>query len=109
MCIIALASIPRITQIYNIYSLILTTKTIGTLRAFQSGRISYVFGWSGPSITLDTACSSSMTAFHLAARALAAGDCRAALVGGVNVISSPDVRDSRLPTALGLSWVRLPD
>ncbi|THC89674.1 hypothetical protein EYZ11_010885 [Aspergillus tanneri] len=63
----------------------------GTLRAFQSGRISYYFGWSGPSMTLDTACSSSMVALHQAVRALAAGDCRAALVGGVNVISSPDM------------------
>ncbi|KAI1769355.1 putative polyketide synthase [Hypoxylon sp. FL1150] len=63
----------------------------GTLRAFQSGRISYYFGWSGPSITLDTACSSSMAALHQAARALDAGDCRAALVGGVNVITSPDM------------------
>lgn len=64
---------------------------IGTLRAFQSGRISYYFGWSGPSITLDTACSSSMVALHQAVRALTAGDCKAALVGGVNVITSPDV------------------
>ncbi|KAI2469619.1 putative polyketide synthase [Annulohypoxylon bovei var. microspora] len=63
----------------------------GTLRAFQSGRISYYFGWSGPSITLDTACSSSMIALHQAARALTAGDCKAALVGGVNVITSPDM------------------
>ncbi|KAI0465516.1 putative polyketide synthase [Xylaria cf. heliscus] len=63
----------------------------GTLRAFQSGRISYYFGWSGPSITLDTACSSSMVAIHQAVRALAVGDCRAALVGGVNVITSPDM------------------
>ncbi|KAI1098116.1 putative polyketide synthase [Jackrogersella minutella] len=63
----------------------------GTLHAFQSGRISYYFGWSGPSLTLDTACSSSMVAIHQAARALATGDCRAALVGGVNVITSPDM------------------
>ncbi|KAJ5675932.1 type I iterative polyketide synthase [Penicillium macrosclerotiorum] len=63
----------------------------GTLRAFQSGRIAYVFKWSGPSITLDTACSSSMVAMHQAARALQAGDCRSALVGGVNVITSPDM------------------
>lgn len=42
-------------------------------------------------MTLDTACSSSMVAIHQAARALQAGDCRSALVGGVNVISSPDV------------------
>ena len=42
-------------------------------------------------MTLDTACSSSLVAMHQASRALIAGDCRAALVGGVNVITSPDV------------------
>ncbi|KAI9656849.1 MAG: Type I Iterative PKS [Bathelium mastoideum] len=63
----------------------------GTLRAFQSARISYIFGWSGPSITLDTACSSSVVALHQAARSIIAGDCRAALVGAVNTITSPDM------------------
>lgn len=63
----------------------------GTLRAFLSGRISYAFGFKGPSIMIDTACSSSLVAIHQACRALQAGDCTAALAGGVNVISSPDV------------------
>lgn len=63
----------------------------GTLRAFISGRISYAFQWSGPSITVDTACSSSLAAIYQAARALIAGDCRAAIAGGVNVITSPDM------------------
>ena len=76
-------SLALITSLINFF--------LGTLRAFQSGRISYAFKWSGPSITLDTACSSSITAMHQASRALLAGDCRAALVGGVNVITSPDV------------------
>ncbi|KAI9804114.1 MAG: Type I Iterative PKS [Sarcosagium campestre] len=63
----------------------------GTLRAFLSGRISYAFGFSGPSTTLDTACSSSMVAIYQACRALSSGDCRAAVAGGVNVITSPDM------------------
>ncbi|KAM3511578.1 hypothetical protein MY11210_004796 [Beauveria gryllotalpidicola] len=63
----------------------------GTLRAFLSARISYVFGWSGPSITLDTACSSSIVALHQAARSILAGDCRSALVGAANTITSPDM------------------
>lgn len=63
----------------------------GTLRAFISGRISYAFKWSGPSMTLDTACSSSLVAIYQAARALEAGECRAAVAGGVNVITSPDM------------------
>ena len=40
----------------------------GTLRAFISGRISHFFGWTGPSITFDTACSSSAVAIHTALR-----------------------------------------
>jgi len=63
----------------------------GTLRAFLSGRISYTFGFSGPSIVIDTACSSSLVAIYQACRALQNGDCGSALAGGVNVISSPDV------------------
>lgn len=63
----------------------------GTLRAFLSGRISYAFKLSGPSIVVDTACSSSLIAIYQAIRALQAGDCTAALAGGVNVICGPDV------------------
>ena len=40
----------------------------GTLRAFISGRVSHYFGWSGPSITFDTACSSSAVAIHSACK-----------------------------------------
>ncbi|KAL1939354.1 hypothetical protein VTO73DRAFT_10157 [Trametes versicolor] len=63
----------------------------GTLPAFLSGRISYAFGLGGPSMVLDTACSSSLVAIHQACRALASGDCNAALAGGVNIITSPDM------------------
>lgn len=40
----------------------------GTLRAFVSGKVSHYFGWSGPSITYDTACSSSAVAIHSACK-----------------------------------------
>ena len=61
----------------------------GTLRAFISGKISHHFGWSGPSITFDTACSSSAVAIHSACKALQANECTMALAGGVNVMTSP--------------------
>ena len=64
----------------------------GTLGAFLSGRISYAMKMSGPSMVVDTACSSSLVAVYHGARALMNRDCDAAMVGGVNVISSPDVR-----------------
>ncbi|KAI0646070.1 hypothetical protein C8Q79DRAFT_1110792 [Trametes meyenii] len=63
----------------------------GTLQAFLSGRISYTFGFGGPSLVLDTACSSSLVAIHQACRALENGDCNAALAGGVNIITGPDM------------------
>ena len=40
---------------------------------------------------VDTACSSSIVALHQASRALMSRDCDCALVGAVNIISSPDV------------------
>ncbi|KAJ6155237.1 hypothetical protein N7470_005803 [Penicillium chermesinum] len=63
----------------------------GTLQAFNSGRISHFFGWSGPSLTIDTACSSAAVALHLACKALQAKDCSIAMAGGVNVMTSPKV------------------
>jgi FkbH-like protein len=55
-----------------------------------ANRLSQLFGFGGPSLAVDTACSSSATAVHLACAALAAGDCRVAVVGGVNLILDPD-------------------
>ncbi|KAL3490078.1 hypothetical protein BJX62DRAFT_226168 [Aspergillus germanicus] len=61
---------------------------IGTSRAFISGRMSHFFKWTGPSVTLDTACSSSATAIHQACNGLAMGDCEVALAGGVHIMAS---------------------
>ncbi|EED12747.1 polyketide synthase, putative [Talaromyces stipitatus ATCC 10500] len=77
--------------VQNLNSEIDVYYSTGTLRAFLSGKISYAFGWSGPSVVIDTACSSSTVAILNACRALAAGDCSAALAGGANVITSPDM------------------
>ena len=67
----------------------------GTLRAFHSGRLSYVHKFSGPCMTIDTACSSSLVSIYLACQALRNGDCTLALAGGVNAICSPDVSPER--------------
>ncbi|WP_433360612.1 SDR family NAD(P)-dependent oxidoreductase [Streptosporangium sp. CA-115845] len=61
----------------------------GVVPSVASGRISYTLGLEGPAVTVDTACSTSLVALHLAARALRNGDCDLALAGGVTVLSSP--------------------
>ena len=53
------------------------------------GRISYVFGFEGPSVAVDTASSSSLVALHQAMRSLQDGNCNLALAGGVNAILAP--------------------
>jgi acyl transferase domain-containing protein/acyl-CoA synthetase (AMP-forming)/AMP-acid ligase II/acyl carrier protein len=56
-----------------------------------ANRISYFLDVHGPSIAVDTACSSSLVALHLAAQSLRRGESELALVGGVNVMLSPDI------------------
>jgi malonyl CoA-acyl carrier protein transacylase len=67
---------------------------VGLYRCWEgfslANRLSQLLGFHGPSLAVDTACSSSGTALHLACQALKAGDCRVALVGGVNLILDPD-------------------
>ncbi|MFF9687118.1 SDR family NAD(P)-dependent oxidoreductase [Streptomyces sp. NPDC014623] len=62
---------------------------LATSMAVIANRVSYFFDLRGPSVQLDTACSSSLVAVHTALRALRAGECDTALVGGVNVLCHP--------------------
>jgi acyl transferase domain-containing protein len=61
----------------------------GTGAAVLSNRISYFFDLKGPSMTIDTGCSGSMVALHLACQSLRTGESRQAIVGGSNLILDP--------------------
>lgn len=52
-------------------------------------RLSYFFGFHGPSAAIDTACSSSLVALHRAVGDIRANRCNMALVGGVNLMLNP--------------------
>ncbi len=55
-----------------------------------ANRVSFFFDFHGPSIALDTMCSSSLTALHLACESVRRGECQLAIAGGVNVSIHPN-------------------
>jgi acyl transferase domain-containing protein/acyl carrier protein len=52
-------------------------------------RLSYLLNFQGPSLAIDTACSSALVALHLACQSLRSSECHLALAGGINLILSP--------------------
>ncbi|MEE7626363.1 SDR family NAD(P)-dependent oxidoreductase [Methylobacter sp. Wu8] len=54
-----------------------------------ANRVSYFLNARGPSVPVDTMCSSSLTAIHQACQSLRSGECRLAIAGGVNIYLHP--------------------
>ncbi|WP_221308354.1 non-ribosomal peptide synthetase/type I polyketide synthase [Nocardiopsis mwathae] len=70
----------------------------GNMANAAPGRVSYTFGFQGPSMAVDTACSSSLYALHLGGQELRRGGCDLVVAAGVNLILSPEGH---------MSWSRL--
>ncbi|NQZ10284.1 MAG: SDR family NAD(P)-dependent oxidoreductase, partial [Algicola sp.] len=62
----------------------------GSSYASIANRVSYFFNFNGPSMALDTMCSSSLTAIHMASEEIRRGEIDAAIAGGVNVSIHPN-------------------
>ncbi|WP_316044557.1 type I polyketide synthase, partial [Serratia ficaria] len=61
----------------------------GNSASLASGRISHAFGFTGPSITVDTATSSSLVSLHLACQSVLSGESSLALAGGASLMLTP--------------------
>lgn len=64
--------------------------SLGNTRSIAVGRLAYAFGLQGPTMQLDTTCSSSLLAVHLACQSLKSRESNLALAGGVSLMLSPE-------------------
>lgn len=59
---------------------------VGIGQNFIAAYLSHIFNLKGPNLVIDTACSSSLVSVHLACQSLKAGECEAAIAGGVDLL-----------------------
>ncbi|KAI0423560.1 hypothetical protein F5Y09DRAFT_336482 [Xylaria sp. FL1042] len=82
----------------------------GTAASILANRVSYFYDWRGPSVTIDTACSSSPVALRQAVSALRNGEAKMAVAAGSNLIIGPEpfVSESKLnmlsPNGRSFMW-----
>ncbi|HKH48908.1 MAG TPA: amino acid adenylation domain-containing protein [Thermoanaerobaculia bacterium] len=72
--------LPNLTELQNVLQL-----SIGNEKDFLATRVSYELDLRGPSINVQTGCSSGLVAVHLACQALLAYQCDMALAGGISL------------------------
>ncbi|MDP1772748.1 MAG: SDR family NAD(P)-dependent oxidoreductase, partial [Methylobacter sp.] len=79
------------TQQYHAFESDLVRESVVALSSHSSiaNRVSYFFNFQGPSIAIDTMCSSSLVAVHMACDSLLKGECKIAVAGGVNLTIHP--------------------
>jgi len=86
---IGMASTDYASRLADDLSAIDSVTATGTTASIAANRVSYVLDLRGPSMVIDTACSSSMVAFHQACNSIRSGESSQALVGGVSLHIHP--------------------
>jgi acyl transferase domain-containing protein len=86
------AGIKMTTYLWNLYSNPQLVQSVGELNVqigndkdYVATRLSYKLGLGGPSVNVQSACSTSLVAVHLGCQALLSGECDMVLAGGVSV------------------------
>lgn len=86
---VGVASLDYSYRLADDMSAIDTSTATGNTSSIASNRLSYIFDLHGPSMSLDTACSSSMVAFHQACQSIRSGETSMALAGGISLHLHP--------------------
>lgn len=83
----------QLLQNYGVYSRyqLQTHSATGMMMTMLANRLSYIFDFRGPSMAIDTACSASLVATHLAVQSIWNGECALALAGGSNLMIAPNM------------------
>ena len=81
-----------VAAMFNHYQNLDNDKLPSINSSFSSiaNRVSYHFDFNGPSFCLDSMCSGSLTALHLAIQSINNNECSKAIVGGVNIMPHPE-------------------
>jgi phthiocerol/phenolphthiocerol synthesis type-I polyketide synthase C len=86
---IGVATTDNAYRLADDFTAIDTLTATGNTLSIAANRISYVLDLRGPSMAIDTACSSSMVAFHQACRSILSGESTQALTGGISLHLHP--------------------
>lgn len=86
---VGVASLDYSYRLADDMSAIDASTATGNTSSIASNRLSYIFDLHGPSMSLDTACSSSMVAFHQACQSIRSGETPMALAGGISLHLHP--------------------